>query len=104
MSNAIMVERPNIHWDDVAGLREAKRNMVQVVILPMKLPHFFTRSRTPLRGILLFGPPGTGKSFLAKPDGSAFLTVSKELGESEKLIKALFGTARQEKKAIIFID
>jgi vacuolar protein-sorting-associated protein 4 len=110
-----MVERPNIHWDDVAGLGEAKRNLVQAVILPMKLPQFFTGPRTPWRGILLYGPPGTGKSFLAKAcateaEGSAFLTVStsdlvsKWLGESEKLIRALFETARAEKKAIIFID
>jgi vacuolar protein-sorting-associated protein 4 len=115
MSSAIMIERPNIHWDDVAGLGEAKRNLIQAVILPMKLPQFFTGPRTPWRGILLYGPPGTGKSFLAKAcateaEGAAFLTVStsdlvsKWMGESEKLIRALFETARAQGKAVIFID
>ena len=115
LSNAILVEKPNIRWDDVAGLAEAKRNLVQAVILPMKLPQFFTGQRAPWRGILLYGPPGTGKSFMAKAtateaNNSTFLTVStsdlvsKWMGESEKLIRALFDTAREQKPAIIFID
>jgi vacuolar protein-sorting-associated protein 4 len=115
MEGAILREKPNIHWDDVAGLGEAKRNLIQAVILPMKLPQFFTNGRTPWRGILLYGPPGTGKSFLAKAcateaEGATFLTVStsdlmsKWLGESEKLIQALFDAARKETKAVIFID
>lgn len=115
ISSAILVEKPDIKWDDVAGLAEAKRALNEAVILPMRFPHFFTGERAPWRGILLYGPPGTGKSFLAKATAteagnSTFLTVStsdlvsKWLGESEKLIRALFDTARDKKPAIIFID
>ncbi|KAH0806106.1 vacuolar protein sorting-associated protein 4B-like [Histomonas meleagridis] len=115
ISSAILVEKPNIKWTDVAGLEEAKRNLIQAVILPMKIPQFFTGQRTPWRGILLYGPPGTGKSFLAKAtateaNNSTFLTVStsdlvsKWVGESEKLIRALFDTARDNAPAIVFID
>jgi len=115
MENAILVEKPNIKWDDVAGLKTAKRALTEAVILPMKFKQFFTGERAPWRGILLYGPPGTGKSFLAKAtaseaNNSTFLTVStsdlvsKWLGESEKLIKALFEMARKKAPAIIFID
>lgn len=115
ISSAILVEKPNIKWSDVAGLAEAKRNLVQAVIMPLKIPQFFQGNRKPWRGILLYGPPGTGKSFLAKAtateaNNSTFLTVStsdlvsKWVGESEKLIRALFDTARSKTPAIIFID
>ena len=115
MEGAILVEKPNIKWDDVAGLRVAKRALTEAVILPMKFKQFFTGERSPWRGILLYGPPGTGKSFLAKAtaseaNNSTFLTVStsdlvsKWLGESEKLIRALFDMARKKSPAIIFID
>jgi vacuolar protein-sorting-associated protein 4 len=88
---------------------------MEAVILPLKFKQFFTGERTPWRGILLYGPPGTGKSFLAKAtaseaNSSTFLTVatsdlvSKWLGESEKLIRALFDLARKNSPAIIFID
>ena len=115
ISSAILVEKPNIKWTDVAGLAEAKRALTEAVILPLRFKQFFVGERTPWRGILLYGPPGTGKSFLAKAtaseaNSSTFLTVStsdlvsKWLGESEKLIRALFDTARQNAPAIIFID
>jgi vacuolar protein-sorting-associated protein 4 len=115
LQSAILVEKPNVHWSDVAGLAEAKRQLIQTLILPFKIPQFFTGSRAPWRGILLYGPPGTGKSFLAKAcateaDGSTFLSVttsdliSKWMGESEKLIRALFDTARDAGKAVVFID
>ncbi|KAJ8343907.1 hypothetical protein SKAU_G00312360 [Synaphobranchus kaupii] len=112
---AIVMEKPNVRWSDVAGLEGAKEALKEAVILPIKFPHLFTGKRTPWRGILLFGPPGTGKSYLAKAvateaNNSTFFSVSssdlmsKWLGESEKLVKSLFELARQHKPSIIFID
>ncbi|KAE8294540.1 Vacuolar protein sorting-associated protein 4B [Larimichthys crocea] len=115
LSGAIVMEKPNIKWDDVAGLEGAKEALKEAVILPIKFPHLFTGKRTPWRGILLFGPPGTGKSYLAKAvateaNNSTFFSisssdlVSKWLGESEKLVKSLFTLAREHRPSIIFID
>lgn len=115
LMGAIVMEKPNVGWNDVAGLEGAKEALKEAVILPIKFPHLFTGKRTPWRGILLFGPPGTGKSYLAKAvateaGNSTFFSVSssdlmsKWLGESEKLVKNLFELARQHKPSIIFID
>ncbi|EDV29048.1 expressed hypothetical protein [Trichoplax adhaerens] len=115
LSGAIVMEKPNVKWSDVAGLEGAKEALKEAVILPIKFPHLFTGKRTPWKGILLYGPPGTGKSYLAKAvateaNNSAFISVSssdlvsKWLGESERLVKQLFQMARDNKPAIIFID
>lgn len=114
LSGAIVKERPNVKWDDVAGLEQAKALLKEAVILPVKFPQLFTGKRTPWKGILLYGPPGTGKSFLAKAvateAGSCFFSVSssdlvsKYQGESERLVKTLFEMARKSAPAIIFID
>jgi len=109
------MEKPNILWNDVAGLENAKESLKEAVILPIKFPHLFTGKRKPWRGILLYGPPGTGKSYLAKAvateaNNSTFFSVSssdllsKWLGESEKLVKNLFELARTNRPSIIFID
>ncbi|XP_073312968.1 protein SUPPRESSOR OF K(+) TRANSPORT GROWTH DEFECT 1-like isoform X2 [Primulina huaijiensis] len=66
LSSAIIREKPNVKWNDVAGLESAKQALQEAVILPVKFPQFFTGKRRPWRAFLLYGPPGTGKSYLAK--------------------------------------
>ncbi|XXQ29702.1 Vesicle-fusing ATPase [Plasmodiophora brassicae] len=114
LSQAIVSEKPNVKWDDIAGLEQAKSLLKESVILPIKFPQLFTGKRTPWRGILLYGPPGTGKSYLAKAvateaDSTFFSVsssdlVSKYVGDSERLVKQLFEMAREAKPSIIFID
>lgn len=97
LAGAIVTEKPNVKWTDVAGLDAAKESLQEAVILPIKFPQLFDETRKPWRGILLYGPPGTGKSYLAKAcatecEGTFFSIsssdlVSKWMGESEKLIK-----------------
>eukprot|EP00408_Alexandrium_pacificum_P004349 CAMPEP_0171218888 /NCGR_PEP_ID=MMETSP0790-20130122/33434_1 /TAXON_ID=2925 /ORGANISM="Alexandrium catenella, Strain OF101" /LENGTH=433 /DNA_ID=CAMNT_0011684725 /DNA_START=105 /DNA_END=1407 /DNA_ORIENTATION=- len=109
-----MTEKPNVRWDDVAGLKVAKDALQETVILPARFPQLFTGTREPWHGVLLYGPPGTGKSFLAKAcateaDATFFSIsssdlVSKWMGESEKLVRNLFEMARESKPAVIFID
>ena len=91
-----MTDKPNVKWEDVAGLESAKEALKEAVILPIKFPHLFTGKRQPWKGILLYGPPGTGKSFLAKAvateANSTFFSVSssdlvsKWMGESERFV------------------
>ncbi|WFD33742.1 Vacuolar protein sorting-associated protein 4 [Malassezia cuniculi] len=114
LAGAILTERPNVQWDDIAGLTTAKEALKEAVILPIKFPQLFTGKRKPWKGILLYGPPGTGKSYLAKAiateSNSTFFSVSssdlvsKWMGESERLVKQLFTMARESKPSIIFID
>ncbi|KKY23185.1 putative vacuolar sorting atpase [Phaeomoniella chlamydospora] len=114
LAGAILSEKPNIRWEDVAGLEGAKEALKEAVILPIKFPHLFQGKRQPWKGILLYGPPGTGKSYLAKAvateANSTFFSVSssdlvsKWMGESERLVKQLFAMARENRPAIIFID
>lgn len=114
LQGAILSEKPDVKWEDVAGLEGAKEALKEAVILPVKFPHLFTGMRKPTSGILLYGPPGTGKSFLAKAvateANSTFFSVSssdlvsKWMGESERLVKQLFNMARENKPSIIFID
>ena len=114
LSGCIVQEKPNVKWEDVAGLEKAKEALKEAVIFPIKFPQLFQGKRKPWKGILLYGPPGTGKSFLAKAaatetHGSFFSVsaaniVSKWMGESERLIKGLFDLARKNKPAVIFLD
>ena len=99
MAGAILSEKPNIRWEDVAGLDQAKEALKEAVILPIKFPHLFQGKRQPWKGILLYGPPGTGKSYLAKAvateANSTFFSVSssdlvsKWMGESERCVYSI---------------
>lgn len=116
LAGSIVSEKPNVKWDDVAGLERAKESLKETVILPVQFPQLFVGERKPFKGILLFGPPGTGKSYLAKAVAteadSLFISVSsadlisKWQGESEKLVRNLFEMAREAEgsRAIIFLD
>jgi vacuolar protein-sorting-associated protein 4 len=114
LDSAIIKDKPNVKWEDVAGLESAKASLKEAVLLPLRFPQFFQGNVKPWSGILLYGPPGTGKSFLAQATAtevdSVFFSVSsanlvsKYMGESEKLVKQLFVMARQHDHAIIFID
>ncbi|KAG5189293.1 katanin like protein [Tribonema minus] len=114
LAGAVVSEKPNVKWDDVAGLEAAKSALKEAVILPARFPQLFTGKRRPWKGILLYGPPGTGKSYLAKAvatesDAVFFAVSSSDLvskwqGESEKLVRNLFELAREHPRSIIFID
>ncbi|KAL2694616.1 hypothetical protein Neosp_001201 [[Neocosmospora] mangrovei] len=112
--NDIVVQGDEVHWSDVAGLEIAKNALRETVVYPFLRPDLFMGLREPARGMLLFGPPGTGKTMLARAvateSKSTFFSISassltsKYLGESEKLVRALFGLARTLAPSIIFVD
>ncbi|PIZ91878.1 AAA family ATPase [Candidatus Micrarchaeota archaeon CG_4_10_14_0_2_um_filter_55_9] len=111
----VFVEIPNVKWEDVGGLKEAKREIIEAIELPLKSPEAFTRlGIRPVKGILLYGPPGTGKTLLAKAVATEseanFIAVrgpemfNKWVGESEKSVREVFRKARLAAPCIIFFD
>jgi transitional endoplasmic reticulum ATPase len=111
----VMVEAPQIRWDDIGGLDKPRDRLKEGVELPLKHPEAFRRlGIRPAKGFLLYGPPGTGKTLLAKAaaresEANFIATKSSDLlskwyGESEQQIARLFNRARQVAPTIIFID
>jgi transitional endoplasmic reticulum ATPase len=111
----VLVEIPEISWNDVGGLVSARQEIIEAVEWPLKRPEKFERMGIrPPKGILLYGPPGTGKTLLAKAvanESSAnFISIrgpqliSKWLGDSEKAVRDIFKKARQVAPSILFLD
>ena len=111
----VMVQTPNVGWDDIGGLDRARETLREGVELPLKNPDAFRRiGIRPAKGFLLYGPPGTGKTLLAKAVAreaqANFIAtkssdmLSKWYGESEQQISRLFARARQVAPCVIFFD
>ncbi len=111
----VFVEIPKVTWDDVGGLDDVKREIVEAVEWPLRYPEKFRKFNIkPPKGILLYGPPGTGKTLIAKAVANEseanFISIkgsellSKWLGESEKAVRKIFRKARQVAPCIVFFD
>ena len=114
IESEIMVKNPGVKFSDIIGMKEMKNILYEIIVVPTIRPDLFTGIRKPQRGILLFGPPGTGKTMIAKAIASeckstffnisASSLTSKWVGESEKTVKSLFKLAYKKVPSIIFID
>ena len=111
----VFVEVPEVRWDDIGGLEDVKQQLREAVEWPLRSPEVFEKMGIrPPRGILLYGPPGCGKTLLAKAvateSGANFIAIkgpeilSKWVGESEKAIREIFRRARQVAPAVVFFD
>ncbi|KAG0038321.1 hypothetical protein BGZ82_000466 [Podila clonocystis] len=114
IKNEIMDSVPQVEWNDISGLEHAKETITEAVTWPLLRPDLFTGLRRPLKGLLLFGPPGTGKTMIGKCIAShskaTFFNISsssltsKWIGDGEKMVRALFAVARCHQPAVIFMD
>ncbi|MEM3095615.1 MAG: CDC48 family AAA ATPase [Nitrososphaerota archaeon] len=111
----VVLEIPNVKWEEIGGLESVKQELREAVEWPIKYPEVFKRlGIRPPRGILLYGPPGTGKTLLAKAVATEsqanFISVkgpevlSKWVGESEKAVREVFRKARETAPCIVFFD
>ncbi len=111
----VLIEKPNVRWEDIGALEQAKQELKEAVEWPLKYGKVFEHmSAKPPKGILLYGPPGTGKTMLAKAVATEseanFIAVkgpeflNKWVGESEKAVRETFRKARQASPCVIFMD
>lgn len=110
----IMLARDDTTFKDIAGMKHVKVALTEMIILPSVRSDIYTGIRTPLRGLLLFGPPGNGKTYIARAVAnevnatffsiSATAFASSLVGDAENLLKALFTVARRKQPSLIFID
>nr|CAB3466113.1 unnamed protein product [Digitaria exilis] len=116
MSNVISPNDTGVTFEDIGGLENVKDTLRELVMLPLRRPELFSEGqlRKSVKGILLFGPPGTGKTMLAKAvateGGASFINVSMSsvtsmwFGETEKYVKAIFSLASKISPSVIFVD
>jgi transitional endoplasmic reticulum ATPase len=111
----VYIEVPSVHWEDIGGLEEVKQDLKEAVEWPLKSPEMFTRlGIKPPKGILIYGPPGCGKTLLARgvatESEANFISIkgpevfSKWVGESEKAIREVFRKARMAAPSVVFFD
>ena len=111
----VLIEKPNVKWEDIGALEDAKQQLKEAVEWPLKYGKVFAHMNAkPPKGILLYGPPGTGKTLLAKAVATEseanFISVkgpeflNKWVGESEKAVRETFRKARQASPCVIFMD
>jgi len=111
----VLVQRPNVKWEDIGGLQQVKEELAEAIEWPLKHGDLFTEADVrPPKGILLYGPPGTGKTLLAKAVAATseanFISIkgpeliSKWVGESEKGVREVFRKARQAAPCVVFFD
>ncbi|MFN7873879.1 MAG: CDC48 family AAA ATPase [Pirellula sp.] len=111
----VFVEVPNVQWDDVGGLESIKQQLREAITWPLKYEALFSQAKVrPARGVLLAGPPGVGKTMIAKAAATEsqvnFISVkgpellSKFVGESERAIRNIFSKARQAAPCLMFFD
>ena len=111
----VLVQRPNVRWEDIGGLQQVKEELAEAIEWPLKHADLFAEADVrPPKGILLYGPPGTGKTMIAKAVAATseanFISIkgpeliSKWVGESEKGIREVFRKARQAAPCVVFFD
>ena len=111
----VLVQRPNVRWEDIGGLQRIKDELAEAIEWPLKYADLFSQADVkPPKGILLYGPPGTGKTMIAKAVATTseanFINIkgpellSKWVGESEKGVREIFRKARQAAPCVIFFD
>ena len=111
----VLVQRPNVGWEDIGGLQQVKEELAEAIEWPLKHANLFAEANVdPPKGILLYGPPGTGKTMMAKAVAATseanFISIkgpeliSKWVGESEKGVREVFRKARQAAPCVIFFD